>query len=202
MNTIQMNIEISQALRMSGIGYKRKSNTQCRDVCLPVESGHCTNWRRYPACINSHRPQPRGVKRALYARWQRPILSGLRQEAEVRVGFEILRDGTVRNPRVDRSSGVPALDRSALRAVVDASPLPALPTHWTEPTLPAGFVFRLYPEEISRKPSGHCPLELLATMLRSRRNARSVEGLAFRARPRPPLLVIVLSILVAKPFEE
>ena len=83
---------------------------------------------------------------ALYSNWQRPILSGLREEAEVTVAFDIQRDGRIARLRVETGSGVPSLDRSALRAVSDASPLPALPSNWREPTLEALFVFRLYPE--------------------------------------------------------
>jgi TonB family protein len=87
------------------------------------------------------------VTAALYSNWQRPVLSGVREELAVTIAFDILRDGRVMRARVEASSGVPSLDRSALRAVSDASPLPALPPNWREPTLEAVFVFRLYPEE-------------------------------------------------------
>jgi TonB family protein len=83
---------------------------------------------------------------ALYGAWKRPIVSGLTQAVEVRVSFEIMRDGNVRGLRIDESSGVPMLDRSALRAVSDASPLPALPATMGAPYVPASIVFRLYPE--------------------------------------------------------
>lgn len=86
------------------------------------------------------------VTSALYSNWQRPILTGLREPIEVSVGFDIDRDGRVLNLRVEGSSGVPSLDRSALRAVGDASPLPPLPSNWRQPRLEAVFVFRLYPE--------------------------------------------------------
>jgi protein TonB len=86
------------------------------------------------------------VANALYGNWRRPILSGVREPVEVRVAFEIMRDGNVRGLRVEQSSGVPMLDRSALRAVSDATPLPALPTNLREPYLPASIVFRLYPD--------------------------------------------------------
>ena len=86
------------------------------------------------------------VTAALYSNWRKPILEGIRESREARVVFEILRDGSVRGLRVERPSGVPSLDRSALRAVADAAPLPPLPPGWREPVLSAGFVFRLYPE--------------------------------------------------------
>ncbi|HKQ62604.1 MAG TPA: energy transducer TonB, partial [Candidatus Polarisedimenticolaceae bacterium] len=87
------------------------------------------------------------VTNALFAQWQRPMLEGQEQPLEVRVGFTILRDGSVRDLRVETTSGVPALDRSALRAVTDAAPLPPLPKNWPEPTLAAVYVFRLLPGE-------------------------------------------------------
>jgi len=86
------------------------------------------------------------VANALYGNWRRPVVSGIVEPIEVHVAFEIMRDGNVRGLRIEESSGVPTLDRSALRAVSDASPLPALPTALSEPYLPASIVFRLYPE--------------------------------------------------------
>jgi len=86
------------------------------------------------------------VANALYGHWRRPVVSGIAEPIEVRVAFEIMRDGNVRGLRIEESSGVPTLDRSALRAVSDATPLPALPSMLSEPYLPASIVFRLYPE--------------------------------------------------------
>jgi protein TonB len=86
------------------------------------------------------------VTAALFSNWRRPILSGLTEPLEASVGFEVLRDGTVVNLRLESPSGVPSLDRSALRAITDASPLPPLPSQWREARLSALFVFRLYPE--------------------------------------------------------
>lgn len=86
------------------------------------------------------------VANALYGNWRRPVVSGIAEPIEVRVAFEIMRDGNVRGLRIEESSGVPTLDRSALRAVSDAMPLPALPSMLSEPYLPASIVFRLYPE--------------------------------------------------------
>jgi protein TonB len=86
------------------------------------------------------------VANALYGHWRRPVVSRIAEPIEVRVAFEIMRDGNVRGLRIEESSGVPTLDRSALRAVSDATPLPALPSMLSEPYLPASIVFRLYPE--------------------------------------------------------
>jgi len=86
------------------------------------------------------------VRAALFGNWQRPVLDGLVDSIDVRVTFEILRDGSVRGVRVSESSGIPALDRSALRAVADAAPLPPLPTSWRGSGLSTACVFRLHPE--------------------------------------------------------
>ncbi len=86
------------------------------------------------------------LKAAVYSQWRKPILEGIVEAREVRVTFEILRDGSIQNLRVEQSSGLRTLDRSALRAVSDAAPLPSLPRNWAESYLSAGFTFRLYPE--------------------------------------------------------
>ena len=86
------------------------------------------------------------VTAALYGRWRRPLLDRLLEPIEVQVSFEIHRNGSVQGLRMDRSSGVPTLDRSAIRAVTDANPLPPLPPTWRDPVLPATFIFRIHPE--------------------------------------------------------
>jgi periplasmic protein TonB len=43
------------------------------------------------------------------------------------IRFRIERDGTVSDPQVERSSGLPFVDKAALRAVMASSPLPPLP---------------------------------------------------------------------------
>ena len=86
------------------------------------------------------------VTAALYGRWRRPLLDRLVETIEVRVSFEIQRNGSVQGLRVEQSSGVPTLDRSAVRAVSEADPLPPLPPNWRDSVLPATFLFRLHPE--------------------------------------------------------
>jgi len=43
------------------------------------------------------------------------------------IRFRIERDGTIGEPQIERSSGLPFVDRAALRAVMASSPLPPLP---------------------------------------------------------------------------
>jgi len=86
------------------------------------------------------------VKAALESVWQKPYLEDAQGTASVVVAFEIARDGTTRDIRIVQSSGIPSLDRSAQRAVLEASPLPAVPPTWTESTIPVTMRFDLTPE--------------------------------------------------------
>ena len=55
--------------------------------------------------------------------WKRPQAG----ELLAQVYYVIERDGRVRDVEIEKSSGSPAFDRAALRAVIDSSPLPPLP---------------------------------------------------------------------------
>jgi protein TonB len=57
------------------------------------------------------------------------------------VHFQIERDGTITDPRVVVSSGLPYVDRAALRAVMASSPLPPLPAEYGGPRLGIQVVF-------------------------------------------------------------
>lgn len=59
------------------------------------------------------------------------------------VTFTILRDGSTRNIRVTQSSGNYAMDTSAQRAILDASPLPQLPPGYERDSADVEFWFRL-----------------------------------------------------------
>jgi TonB family protein len=54
-----------------------------------------------------------------------------------------MRDGTIRNPQIAQSSGNPNIDDTALRAVYDSNPMPALPPQITESYISAQFTFNL-----------------------------------------------------------
>jgi protein TonB len=56
---------------------------------------------------------------------------------------EIHRDGSIRTPTIDKSSGNDLYDRAAVRAVLDASPFPPLPQDWARPSLRVQFTFDL-----------------------------------------------------------
>jgi len=63
-------------------------------------------------------------------KWQTTGLAGLHLPIVV-VTFDILRDGSVRNPQIAQRSGNSTLDYSALRAVMDAGPFPPLPSNYS-----------------------------------------------------------------------
>jgi protein TonB len=86
------------------------------------------------------------VKAALEAAWVKPYLEDAQGTASVVVTFEIARDGTARNIRIQQSSGIPSLDRSAQRAAMEASPFPAVPPVWTADTVPVTMRFDLSPD--------------------------------------------------------
>ncbi len=85
------------------------------------------------------------VVAALKSQWRQPILDGVTTPLSVTIAFRVLRNGAVRDPEIVATSGVASLDRSALRAVVEADPLPPLPPNWREPVMSARFVFTWYP---------------------------------------------------------
>ena len=62
------------------------------------------------------------------------------------VKVEILRNGTIKPPTIEKSSGSGVYDRAALRAVQEASPFPPLPEEWSKPSLRVGLGFELSKE--------------------------------------------------------
>ena len=59
------------------------------------------------------------------------------------ISVVIQRDGSIRVPKIQESSGNAIYDQAALRAVLDASPFPPLPQDWTKPSLDVHFRFDL-----------------------------------------------------------
>jgi protein TonB len=56
---------------------------------------------------------------------------------------EIQRDGSIRTPKIEQTSGNNLYDQAALRAVVEASPFPPLPQDWPKSSLRVLFRFDL-----------------------------------------------------------
>ena len=83
----------------------------------------------------------------LRANWSRPLVpGGLAQPIRATVHFVILRSGAITEVSVFESSGYPPLDRSALRSIFDANPLPPLPELYEGDRLAVNFFFELTPE--------------------------------------------------------
>lgn len=75
-------------------------------------------------------------------KWHTGGLEGARLPEAV-VSVDILRNGTVRNPKLTQSSGNYLLDTSAQRAVIEAAPLPPLPAEYEHDVVNINFIFRL-----------------------------------------------------------
>ncbi len=84
------------------------------------------------------------VQRKVAERWaEQPRISEPAQRPLIFV--EILRDGSIKPPRVEKSSGNALYDQAALRAITEASPFPPLPQEWDRPTLRILFGFEVRP---------------------------------------------------------
>jgi TonB family protein len=64
------------------------------------------------------------MKRLIGTKWFRPQIAGA---IVTTVAFTIDRDGTIRDAKIETPSGNGTFDRAALRAILEASPLPPLP---------------------------------------------------------------------------
>ena len=71
--------------------------------------------------------------------WLRPEVRG---GISTMVYFVINRDGTIREAKTEQSSGNGTFDRAALRAVLEASPLPPLPFGYNGTYLGVHLIFK------------------------------------------------------------
>ena len=83
------------------------------------------------------------VRQRIAQNWMTNGLDMRTQSQPAIVSFYIMRDGTIRTPKILQSSGNPTIDNTALRAVYGASPLPQLPPQITENYISAQFTFNL-----------------------------------------------------------
>ncbi len=83
------------------------------------------------------------VRQRIAQNWHTNGLDIRSQNSPAIVNFIIMRDGSIRDPRIIQSSGNPTIDNTALRAVYDASPLPPLPAQISESYISAQFNFNL-----------------------------------------------------------
>lgn len=82
------------------------------------------------------------VRKIIARNWVTSGLTG-RQASPAVISFTISRTGSVSDVRLAQPSGNPAVDNSALRAVYNSNPLPALPAGFAASSAPAEFTFDL-----------------------------------------------------------
>lgn len=84
------------------------------------------------------------IRNRVSSNWLRGTVDpNVRVAPRVYITFQILRDGQVANTELTASSGVPSLDRSALRAILDSSPMPQLPPDYPASSVTVEFWFEL-----------------------------------------------------------
>ena len=82
------------------------------------------------------------IRNRISSNWLKSTVDpGVRVAPRVFVTFQILRDGQIVNAQLTASSGVASLDRSALRAVFDSNPMPALPPDYAGSNVAVEFWF-------------------------------------------------------------
>jgi TonB family protein len=82
------------------------------------------------------------MRTRISANWLLSTISpSIASAPRVYLTFEILRDGTINNVQITQSSGIPEVDRSALRAILASNPLPALPPDYSGGSINVQFYF-------------------------------------------------------------
>lgn len=84
------------------------------------------------------------VRNRVSSNWLLSTISpSLLSAPRVYVDFDINRDGSISNAHITQSSGIPEVDRSALRAVLASSPLAPLPANYSGGKVSVEFYFDL-----------------------------------------------------------
>ena len=82
------------------------------------------------------------MRQRISASWLQSMISpNLMSAPRCYLTFEILRDGTINNVQITQSSGIPEVDRSALRAILASNPLPTLPPDYAGKSINVEFYF-------------------------------------------------------------
>jgi len=82
------------------------------------------------------------VQRRVSGNWmQASVDPGIRFAPRVVATFDILRNGTVTNVQITRSSGNSSVDTSAVRAIRDSTPLQGLPNDYSGSKVSVEFWF-------------------------------------------------------------
>jgi TonB family protein len=88
----------------------------------------------------------RQIQAKISERWAPPRPAARGGERAI-ILFEIGRDGSIKEPTLEKSSGLAPYDQSALRAVAEASPFPPLPPEFKAPSLRIHFGFEFQPDQ-------------------------------------------------------
>ena len=82
------------------------------------------------------------IRNRISGNWlQGTIDPNIHSAPRVYVAFRILRDGRIVNTQLTASSGIPSLDRSAVRAILDSNPMPSLPGDYPGSSVAVEFWF-------------------------------------------------------------
>lgn len=82
------------------------------------------------------------LRNRISTNWLLTMVSpNLMSAPRVYLAFDILRDGTITGVQITQSSGIPEVDRSAIRAVVASSPVNPLPADYAGSRLTVKFYF-------------------------------------------------------------
>jgi len=74
--------------------------------------------------------------------WNKPSIN-TSSVPHATISLTLPRDGTIADVKISEKSGIPALDFSAQRAILDAAPFPAFPAGFNKSETPIDFVFEL-----------------------------------------------------------
>jgi len=88
----------------------------------------------------------RQIQAKISERWAPPRPAAQGGQRAI-IMFEIGRDGSIKEPTLEKSSGLAPYDQSALRAVAEASPFPPLPPEFKAPSLRVHFGFEFQPDQ-------------------------------------------------------
>ncbi|MBI2817489.1 MAG: TonB C-terminal domain-containing protein [Acidobacteria bacterium] len=82
------------------------------------------------------------IRNRISSNWlQGTVDPNIRSAPRLYVTFQIQRDGQIMYPQLTTSSGIPSLDRSALRAIIDSNPMPPLPPEYRASSVAVEFWF-------------------------------------------------------------
>jgi TonB family protein len=84
------------------------------------------------------------IQQLVAQKWHTGDVAATVQTAPIVIAsFDLMRDGSIRNPRIIQRSGISALDYSAQRAILEASPFPPIPQGFDKDSAHVEFTFEL-----------------------------------------------------------